>query len=90
MYTTGRATLAADNTPSLIPFRAIFLTNLSFKIYGNDQNLELTNYLFSGTNIKRDYANSDIMNLFSNVRYVGNSNANYISVNNKSIINYYY
>jgi hypothetical protein len=64
------------------------IINLSFKIYGNDQNLELTNYLFSGANIKRDYVNSDIMNLFSNVRYVGNSNANYISVNNTSIITY--
>jgi hypothetical protein len=56
------------------------IINLSFKIYGNDQNLELTNYLFSGANIKRDYANSNIMNLFSNVRYVGNSNTNYISI----------
>jgi len=51
--------------------------DLSFNIKCEKQNLDLTNYLFGGANIKANYANSTIMNLFSNVKYTGNSDTTY-------------
>jgi hypothetical protein len=52
-------------------------TELTFNIRCEKQNLDLTNYLFGGANIKANYANSTIMNLFSNVKYSGNSDTTY-------------
>jgi hypothetical protein len=54
--------------------------DLSFKIY--NQNIDLTNYLFGGTNINRDYVNINIMNLFSNITYIGNDRTTYASIIN--------
>jgi len=51
--------------------------DLSFNIKCEKQNLDLTNYLFGGANIKGDYANITIMNLFSDVKYTGNSDTTY-------------
>jgi len=51
--------------------------DLSFNIKCEKQNLDLTNYLFGGANIKANYANSTIMNLFSDVKYTGNSDTTY-------------
>jgi hypothetical protein len=50
---------------------------LTFNIRCEKQGLDLTNYLFGGANIKADYSNSTIMNLFSNVKYTGNSDTTY-------------
>ena len=52
--------------------------DLSFKIY--NQNIDLTNYLFGGTNINRDYVNRNIMTLFSNITYIGNDRTTYASI----------
>jgi hypothetical protein len=50
---------------------------LTFNIRCEKQNLDLTNYLFGGANIKADYSNSTIMNSFSNVKYTENSDTTY-------------
>ena len=63
------------------------ILNLSFKIFCDEQKKDLTNYIFGGANIYKDYANSNIMSLFTNVKYSGNRNANYTTITT-SIINY--
>ena len=50
---------------------------LTFNIRCEKQGLDLTNYLFGGANIKSDYANNTIMNLFSNVKYIENNDTTY-------------
>jgi hypothetical protein len=66
------------------------INNVSFKIYCDNQRLDLSNYLFGGARINNDYINTNpnIMSLFSNVKYRDNSNANYTTINNTGIITY--
>ena len=71
-----------------LAFRYIYcnLTNAkiisAFKIYCDKQNLNLTNYLFSGANIKKDYTNHTYTNLFYDIKYSGNTAITYINLIN--------
>ena len=71
-----------------LAFRYIYcnLTNAkiisAFKIYCDKQNLNLTNYLFGGANIKNDYTNNTYTNLFYDIKYSGNTAITYINLIN--------